>query len=218
MITPEFKQAIQDYSLLLGKQYPRKQILKLIGDRYLLDKSHRIMLSRGIFLFRDVEIRRSKRVASLAGRTLHVDTYNVLFSIANYLLGRMVFISNDGFIRDAGQAYDKLQTHEKFHEAIRLVMEYLSQEGPSVVNFYIDKPVTNSTLLADRLSEHIVQLPFDGQVVLCKKPDNELVKLTDGVICTSDSVIMDETPCLLADIPYGVLNSKFDLEIADLSK
>ena len=218
MITPEFKQAIQDYSQLLEKQYPRKQVLKLVGDRYLLGKGQRTMLNRGIFLTRDVKKRRSKRVASLAGKAIHIDTYNVLFPIANYLLGRLVFISNDGFIRDAGMAYDKLPAHEKFNEAIGLVMEYLTMEEPSVVNLYVDKPVTNSERLADQLRYKVTQLPFDGQVVLCKKPDNELVKLTDGVICTSDSVIMDETPCQLADIPFEIFRRKFKTDIVDLSE
>jgi len=95
MITPEFKQAIQDYSQLLEKQYPRKQILKLIGDRYLLDKPQRTMLSRGVFLYRDVENRQYKKTVSIAGRILYIDACNVLFSIANYLLGRLVFLSND---------------------------------------------------------------------------------------------------------------------------
>jgi len=217
MITPEFKQAIQDYSQLLEKQYPRKQILKLIGDRYLLDKPQRTMLSRGVFLYRDVENRQYKKTVSIAGRILHIDACNVLFSIANYLLGRLVFLSNDGFIRDAGEAYDKLQAHEKFYQAMVLVMEYLAGEGASVAHFYIDEPVTNSSLLEDQLNKLIGESGLDGDTILCRKPDNELMKITEGVICTSDSEIMDETPCMLADIPYGVLSGKFDLEIADLA-
>ncbi|MBL7112317.1 MAG: DUF434 domain-containing protein [Bacteroidales bacterium] len=217
MITPEFKQAVQDYSQLLEKRYPRKQILKLIGDRYLLDKAQRTMLSRGVFLYRDVENRQSKKVATIAGQILHVDTCNVLFSIANYLLGRLVFISNDGFIRDAGEVYDKLQTHEKFYQSMNLVMEYLVREGVSAAHFYIDEPVTDSVKLEDQLRQLIGLSKLDGVTILCRKPDNELMKVTKGVICTSDSVIMDETRCTLADIPYGVLNENFDLDIIDLA-
>ena len=217
MITPEFKQAIRDYSLLLEKQYPRKQVLKLVGDRYLLGKPQRTMLNRGVFLSRDVNSRRSKIAADIRGRILNIDTFNVLFSIANYLLGRLVFISNDGFVRDAGETYDKLRTHEKFFDAIELVMEYLSAAGPSAVNFYIDRPVINSDQLAGRLSQHIAGSLFEGRVILCEKPDDEMVKLTEGVICTSDSVIMDETPCRLADIPYAVLSGKFKLDLVDLA-
>jgi len=218
MITPEFKQAVQDYSQLLEKHYPRKQILKLVGDRYLLDKSQRTMLSRGVFLYRDVEARQSKKVSSIAGHILHVDTCNVLFSIANYLLGRLVFISNDGFIRDAGEVYDKLQTHAKFSDAIELVMEYLVREGASAIHFYIDEPVINSSLLEDQLKKLIGESGLDGDTILCRKPDDELIKITEGVICTSDSEIMDGTQCPLADIPYGVLREKFNLEIDDLAR
>ena len=216
MITPEFSQAVRDYSLLLEKQYPRKQVLKLVGDRYMLDKPQRTMLNRGIFLSRDVESRRSKRAASIRGRALHIDTFNVLFSIANYLLGRLVFISNDGFVRDAGETYDKMQTHEKFYEAAGLVIQYLEKADLSDTHFYIDKPVTKSARVKEQLDNLLGHSDMNGKTVLCDKPDNELIKLTEGVICTSDSEIMDQTQCQLSDIPYEVLREKFDLDIADL--
>ena len=217
MITPAFKQAVRDYSLLLEKEYPRKQVLKLVGDRYLLGKSCRTMLNRGIFLSRDVESRRAKKTTSISGRTLFLDTFNVLFPIANYLLGRLVFVSNDGFVRDAGETYDKLLTHKKFHQAIELVMEYLVKENASAAHCYIDKPVTGSARVKDRLDHLMAQSALHGSTILCAKPDNELLKLTEGVICTSDSVIMDQTPCLLADIPYAVLSGKFKLDLVDLA-
>jgi hypothetical protein len=45
---PRFAEAISDYYFVLNKGYPKKGILKFVGDRYNLTGSLRTILQRGV--------------------------------------------------------------------------------------------------------------------------------------------------------------------------
>ena len=85
-------------------------------------------------------MRIQKTVHEIDAREVRIDAYNVFFTISNYLLGRIVFISNDRFLRDAGEVYGKLHKEPVFERAIDLTMKYLKKSSPSRVEFLLDKP------------------------------------------------------------------------------
>ena len=85
VLTPGFIEAIKDYYLLLNKEYPQKEILKLTGNRYKLNRIQRILLYRGIFPDQLARSRKEKKTDLILNPCLCVDTYNVLFTISNYL-------------------------------------------------------------------------------------------------------------------------------------
>jgi hypothetical protein len=211
-----FRQAIRDFSYLIENEYPRKAILKLTGDRYLLNKTQRTLLNRGILRKKDAVARYKKTVNSIADSVLFIDTYNVLHIISNYLLGRIVFISSDGFIRDAGETYGKLHGEEIFMKSIGYLMEFLEQAAPSEVVFYIDNPVAYSGDLADRLRICLKEKKLRGGAFTVKNPDKVLIMKKEGIIATSDSEVMNEADCKICDLPAMVLNSRFQLQIIDL--
>ena len=149
--TKYFSHAVKDFAYLIDHNYPRKAIIKIIGDRYLLNKTQRVLLSRGIFRTDEIHARACKRTDSVKNELLYVDTYNVLFILSNYLLGRIVFISNDGFIRDAGEVYGKLHGEKVFFEAIDYLLDYIKQSETKEVHFFIDRSVSFSGELAEKL-------------------------------------------------------------------
>lgn len=218
VITEDFSHAVKDFSYLIDNNYPRKAIIKIIGDRYLLNKTQRVMLSRGIFRTDEIHARAHKRTDSIRDVLLHVDTYNVLFILSNYLLGRIVFISNDGFIRDAGEVYGKLHREKVFSEAIENLLNYIKQSEPKEVHFFIDRSVSFSGELAEKLRTCLDENNMKGEAGTFINPDAELIMLTDGIIATSDSEIMDGTNCKICDLPYLVLNFRFNPQIPDLRK
>jgi len=218
IITDEFIQAARDYSYLLENQYPRKPILKLIGDRYLLNKTQRVLLSRGIFMSDEVLKRKEKKTGNIKGEKLYIDGYNVLFTITNYLLGRIVFISNDGFVRDAGEINEKLQTEKLFYQSIVYLMDYLGKLKPGEIHFILDKPVPASERLVNHIAGMINKYSFKGKAWVVENPDAELIKISHSIIATSDSEIIDDTTCKVIDIPYKLLHNRFTPVIPDLSK
>ena len=216
IITTEFVQSLHDYTYLLNQQYPRKTILKIVGDRYLLNAFQRILLSRGVFPDDAIDSRINKTTNSIAGAKIHIDTYNVLFTISNYLLGRIVFISNDFFIRDAGEVYGKLHKDPVFNRSIDLLAETLRNKQPERVDFYIDKPVSFSAELAGSLREILSQSDIPGNASLEKNPDAILIRLTNGIVATSDSDFLDETDNPVTDLAHMVLKDHFSLNLPDL--
>jgi len=211
-----FRQAIHDFSYLIENEYPRNAILKLIGDRHLLSKTQRTLLNRGIIKKKDAVNRYKKLASGIKDSVLYIDTYNVLFILSNYLLGRLVFISTDGFIRDAGEVYGKLHREKIFLKSIELLMNYLGSNMPSETNFYIDSPVAYSGDLAEKLRDSLKDKNLKGNAFTVNNPDKELITKTEGIIATSDSEIMNETVCRICDLPAMVLNSRYQLQLMDL--
>lgn len=216
IITEDFSHAVKDFSYLIDNQYPRKAILKIIGDRYLLNKTQRVLLGRGIFRKDEVHARALKRTELIRDVILYIDTYNVLFILSNYLLGRIVFISNDGFIRDAGEIYGKLHKEKVFFEAIGYLLNFIRHSVPAEIHFLIDRPVSFSGELAVQLKTFLDEKKMRGDARTINNPDGELIKVAEGVIATSDSEILDETECNICDLAFLVLNFRFNPQLADL--
>ena len=106
MLSEYFIDAVSDYLYLLEKNYPQKLILKIVGDRYQLSGTERSMLYRGIQRTEDCENRKMKICAGLTQNVdLFIDGYNVIRTIGSYLLGLTVFISMDGYLRDASEMH-----------------------------------------------------------------------------------------------------------------
>jgi hypothetical protein len=216
VFTDSFRQAIKDFSYLIENEYPRKAILKLIGDRFLLSKTQRTLLNRGIIKKKDSVTRFKKLDSEIEDSLLYIDAYNVLFIISNYLMGRLVFISTDGFIRDAGEAYGKLHREKIFRKSIDLIMDYLEKTVPSEIIFYLDNPVAYSGDLAEQLRKSLRTRKLNGNAFAVINPDKELIRKEEGIIATSDSEILNATRCRICDLPSMVLQSKYQLQLTDL--
>ncbi len=216
ILTGEFVKALEDYAYLLNRAYPRKALLKIVGDRYMLNSIQRILLSRGIFPDEDADRRIRKSVENIRGEEIFVDAYNVLFTVCNYLLGRMVFIGNDRFVRDAGEVYGKPHDDPVFAKGIELCMGYLEKQGPSRVEFLIDSPVSHSAELAGRLRELLAEHRMEGDAQIHRNPDAKLIKQERGIVASSDSDILDQTELPVCDLARQVLEDHFELHLPDL--
>jgi len=218
IITDEFTMALRDYSYLLNRDYPRKSILKIIGDRYQLNTYQRILLSRGIFPENDVRKRISKTTDAVGGQELFIDAYNVFFTICNYLLGRMVFIGNDRFVRDAGEVYGKPHDDPIFARGIELCLNYLGRRKPARVEFILDSPISHSAELAANLRVLLAGAGIGGDAQIHKNPDSRLIRLDRGLVASSDSDILENTGQPILDLAQLVLADSFDLQLPDLGR
>ncbi len=218
IITDDFVESLHDYAYLLNQKYPRKAVLKIVGDRYLLNNFQRILLSRGVFPRDAIHSRQKKTTRDISGTEIHIDAYNILFTISNYLLGRIVFISNDLFVRDAGEVYGKLHKDPVFSRSIELLLKYLSKTKPVHIEFHLDKPVSYSAELARSLRGDLSSCGLKGDALLEKNPDTVLMRLTRGVIATSDSDVLDRSDMPVTDLAHLVLKDNFTLNLPDLSE
>jgi hypothetical protein len=215
--TFDFKVAMHDYITFLFKGYPEKPSIKLIGDRYRLTGLQRMILYRGVSIYSKSDRRSLRKVHTSKNRVLHIDGYNVLFTIMNYLSGKTLFIGNDGFLRDSGNSYNKIESIEHFYKAIDLMKEFLNKSNALEVIIYLDIPVSDSKLHALEIEKRIKELHIPHSVRLVKSADKELLKVTDGLVATSDSEIIDKALCFLYDLSHEILKEKYTIDVLQIN-
>ena len=204
-----FRQGVLDYFYLQDRKYPQKGTLKLVGDRYKLSGDQRTVLYRGISSEIYSHNREKRLTTNIKDKNLFIDGYNVLFTILNYRLGRLVFISTDGMLRDAGSLHGKIRDDVLFYDCINLFFDYLNSEKPASLNIFLDSPVSHSQKHKSTIDKTLDQLSLNGKCLLVKSPDYEIKQNSDGIICSSDTAIIDRTENNIADIPRAVLEKNF---------
>jgi len=218
LITTGFILALKDYYYLINRSYSRTECLKLTGNRYMLNKMQRIVLNRGVFRKDEADKRINKKVTTFTRQSVYIDGYNVLFTIGNYLLGRPVFISNDSFLRDAGELHGKLQKGKPFFRALDLLLHYLEHFRQKEYIFLFDQPVPGSIDIQQIINELIRNSSLEGEARTVPDPDEVLIRLNDGMIATSDSEIIDQTDKQVIDVATEVLTGAFQPTFINLSE
>lgn len=201
--------AAREYYWMLSSDYPQKSALKMVGDKFMLSKEMRQVLYRGI-CSRERAEKRITRISSIRKNDLVlVDTYNVLFTVNNYLLGKYLFISNDGMLRDAGEMRGRIINKPVFTRSVCLMLDVLNEWKKASFRLYLDEPVSHSGRLSIELSKDMVQMEIEGEALTVKSPDHMLKHEQSDAICTSDSAIIDHYQGRIIDLPRYLLEKFF---------
>ena len=208
----QFKLAADDYQGMLSQGYPQKSVLKLVGDKFKLTRNERQILFRGVSAVHKAAERKTKIGTIQAGDLVLIDTYNVLFTVNNYLLGRQLFIGNDGMLRDTGEMRGRIINKPIFNRAVCLLLDVLREWKKVRYVLYLDEPVSYSGRLSIELSKDMVQMDIDGEAFTVKSPDYMLKHETSDAICTSDSAIIDHYSRRIIDLPRYLLEKFFKQE------
>jgi hypothetical protein len=213
-----FPFAAKDYAVFLAKNYPKQNILKLVGDRYKLTGIERAMLYRGI----TTPMKSNLRMGKLAGEKelkniiIHIDTYNQLVTIGSYLHGRVVFISNDGYLRDASELHGNANEAVLPMRSAELVMAFLVKMGIAGAVFYIDSQVNENESFCKSLEKLLIDFRLETEIIVSENVDKELIHKTEGLICSSDSTIIDRAGLNIFDLARATLEYHFWPKFFDL--
>lgn len=205
----EFLQAAKEYLWMLSAGYPQKASLKMVGDKFMLTRDMRQVLFRGISARNQAAARKARIGQVKAGDLVLVDAYNVLFTVNNYLLGKPLFISNDGMLRDAGEMRGRILNKPVFSRGIGLLLDVLKEWVGASFVLYLDEPVSYSGRLSIELSKDMVEMDIEGEALAVKSPDHMLTHHESDAICTSDSAIMDHYSGRVVDLPRYLLDKYF---------
>lgn len=182
----------------------------------MLTRDMRQILYRGISAEDKAEGRKKRLGSVQRGELILIDTYNVLFTVNNYLLGRPLFISNDGLLRDAGEMRGRIVNKPIFSRAVGLMLEILQEWPAATYMLYLDEPIPFSGRLSIELSKDMVQMGIDGEALTVKSPDQRLMNQDCDAICTSDTAIIDHCLCKVVDLPSYLLEKYFQTEFSSL--
>ena len=216
LINDNLLAAAREYLWMLTRGYPQKGSLKLVGDKFMLSRDMRQVLYRGVSSEKRAAERMKKIGSVREGDLVLVDTYNVLFTINNYLLGKPLFTSNDGMLRDAGEMRGRIINKPVFARTIGLLLDVLKEWAGTTFILYLDEPVSHSGRLSIKLSKDMVQMEIEGEALTVKSPDHMLKHEHSDAICTSDSAIIDHYPGRIIDVPRYLLEKFFQPEIPTL--
>jgi hypothetical protein len=218
-LSHDFTQALEDYILLLNRNYPHKTVLELVGTRYGLNHFERSMLYRGISPSGKAVKRKARLAekAGLTGNTLHIDLFNALFTVAAYLRGFPVYLSNDGILRDASESHGCEEWITHLDRALELTISFLKETRPSNTVFYIDNPIEHCRAVIETIHSHFKGSGPDHEIVLHNSPDQLLKKASTGVLASSDSTIIDRSPLPVLDLPRAVLEFHYEPKFMEIT-
>lgn len=128
--------------------------------------------------------------ASLRGRELWIDGYNILTLIESALSGGLVIFCRDGCCRDIAGIHRRYRKVNETIPALQLVGETVSALGVSLCRWWLDKPVSNSGRLKGLIVETAKANGWNIEVDVVFSPDHVLSR-TEHAVASSDGIILD---------------------------
>jgi hypothetical protein len=149
--------------------------------------------------------------------TLHIDLFNVLYTLAAYLRGFPVFISHDGLLRDASESHGTGEWDVHLNKGLDLLMECLEDLEIRKAVIYIDNPLVYGLALSEKLRELAKSKKPAIEIITDPSPDHLIREATEGIIATSDSTIIDKSVIPVFDLPAFIIRKLFHKEIPTLN-
>jgi hypothetical protein len=209
--------AIRDYRLLLDKEYPVHATIKLVGDRYRLDRTERLILFRGVLDTYNSQYIHSKLLAALPpGSYLGIDGYNVLFTLINYKRGHPLFVGTDGLLRDSGGAHGRFEKKQDFIFAAELLCRHLSQLGLADTTVYLDAPVSHSGIHREILADIGCRAGLKITTETVQNADLPLQDFSGTAVASSDSTIALKSKSPLFDLGRFILEREYQARFIDI--
>lgn len=189
------RRAVDEFSWLLTRDYATDATLKLVGDRYALKARQRLAIMRcGCS---DQAVRRagnsSVTAEQCAGHPIGIDGYNLLITVESALSGGLVLIGRDSRYRDLASVHGSYRTVQETDKALELILDQLERLRPPRVDFYLDRPVSNSGRLKTRLASLLGNRTSGDappcNIELAPSPDR-ILRDYDGIVVTTDRAVL----------------------------
>jgi hypothetical protein len=204
------RQAAANFRYLLNRGYPRAASLALVGNRYDLSRPARQLLHRGVFADAVAQARRAKLrlLSTLAGLPLALDGHNVLITLESALLGRVLVVADDGFIRDVAQLSRAYRDSLATRQALTLLAAYVSRHHPGPLTILYDAPMKRSGELAELTRQIFAAQGLAAQARAEPVPERELVDF-EGALATSDTHLIDAKD-ILVELAGEIIRQELD--------
>lgn len=169
-----------------------KAALKTVGDRYSLAERQRLAVSRAAGADASLVRRRATclDIDRVRGEHLIIDGFNLIVTAEAALSGGLLILCRDGCIRDMSSVHGSYRSVQETEVAIRLIGDALASLGPRSARWLLDRPVSNSGRLAQKIKETAEARGWPWSVEVIFNPDAEILA-SDHIAVTSDSVILD---------------------------
>lgn len=205
--TEKMLDAQQELQYLLSRDYAIKAAMTFVGNHHQLTVRQALAVTRSTASPNSLALRKAKQLSSrdIQGRTLHIDGFNLIITLEVVLSNGMLFVGQDGCIRDLAELRGTYRLIPQTDDAIALIRDGVARLGAKSVAIYLDQPVSNSGRLKERIYDIEWPVPVDVDIV--RDPDAVLKTLP--CVVSGDSVILDECKSWFNMVPY--ILEEFDL-------
>ena len=185
---PKLKTAQEELHFLLDRGYPMKSAMTFVGNHHQLTVRQALAVVRAAASQRNLALRKEKQRDEIKGQTVYIDGFNIIITLEVALSDGMLFVGQDGCIRDLAELRGSYRLIPQTDKAIVLIRDALSKLEAGSVVFYLDQPVSNSGRLRAKIYE--IDWPMFVTVNITRRPDVLLKKLP--CVVTGDFIILDE--------------------------
>ena len=187
------RQAVDELSWLLTREYSIKAALKVVGDRHELTERQRIAVSRAACSDQSRAWRATTAVAlaSLHDANVIIDGFNLIITVEAALSGGVLMVCRDGCIRDISSVHGSYRSVSETDRALNLIGESLSHLKPRSVKWLLDRPVSNSGRLAARIRDLAEHHSWQWDIETCFNPDREIIA-SGHITISSDGPLLDQ--------------------------
>ena len=219
LLMDEFKKPLRDYLYLISRDYSSAGARDFVGNRYHLSREERSILYRGVFKTEESQRRMERLIPEeqLKNKILHIDTFNVLYTLVAYYNGFPLFIATDGVLRDAAEIHTREPNMKIFNLSLDRLFSCLEKSKVSGISLYIDHAVPVSHDLVEYLRRIKASFRIPVEYAKFHDPDEIMGKMRTGVLCTSDSELIQAFSIPVFDLPRHILQANFNPDFLDLT-
>lgn len=188
---PKMEKAVRDLRYLLNQGYPRESAVNFVSNHHRLQLNERHLLARCVFSKQEVAAHRRKSIRTWAvkGKRLGIDGYNVLITIESMLMGKLVVICDDGYVRDLRAIFGKYHVGPATSSAISAIIKATAKAGPREAVIFFDEQVSHSGELAACIRKRLKRAKLDGDSLAVAGVD---MRLRDfDVVASSDRAVIE---------------------------
>lgn len=189
---PKLRAAVSELSWLLTRDYAMKGASKLVGDKFALNERQRLAVSRAACSDQSQQHRANTCVAIdfAKAQPVIIDGFNLLITVEAALSGGVLLLCRDGCIRDLSSVHGSYRSVNETERALLFIGETLEQIRITSATWMLDKPISNSGRLAQRIRDVAAQQRWDWSADLAFNPDAEIVA-SGRIVISSDGPLLD---------------------------
>lgn len=187
---PKLRKAAEEVYYLLNRNYPVTPVTTFVGNHYQLSERQRLALARTISAEDKIIARKKREVQNISGKTLSIDGFNVIIGLEIAFSDSMLFKCMDGTIRDLAGLHGTYRLIPQTVLAIQALLQSLDELKIEKAVIYLDKPVSNSGRLKQRIYQFAEKHAFELDVQIEDAVD-ALLK-TKPLVASADAIILDE--------------------------
>lgn len=183
--------ACADLYFLLNRGYDDESALVFVGNRYRLLRRQREAVKRAVLPLEKIARHESRRwKGSLKGKRLAIDGFNIIITLEAALSKETTLVRcMDGVIRDLCGLHGSYSIIADTAGVLDWLGEYLSEKEIAGAAFYLDRQVSNSGRLREKILSVMAENGVAAEAELSLNPDSVLRGME--YVVTGDRVILE---------------------------